>query len=499
MSVVHCKKTRRQFLIGTGNTLLALPFLPSLFTSEAKAQMAAANDRKLMVFLTDHNMLIDYWMDKSMATNPIGSIGIKERTLSTLSSMSDISPMLTDPVFNALRMNKQITMVRGLDMQAGLGHENYSGMGGSRGDICPTFDTAIEDSPTIYPSTTPASITKALRVDLDMSNYLSVRKVGDAFQSVIPYGFDQNGYYTAVKYYTLPVMYTDVFSALTNGTTSPPDMTNDLKTNILNRVYQSYLSFKSSRKISSDDRARVDQHMGYISDLQKSLNVSFPQPGSCTKPSNPGPTLDPLLINQLYLDLLAVAFKCGLTKLGVMKFEGQDPKWLPGLVLPEGTGLHGAIHGGTTQDLWTLKRHAHTTYDRYNYNMIASRFLNSMNEPDGSTGRTYLDNMATAILPKFGMEPADGGSGHPSNDTQAMIFGTMGGRIRSDRYMHYPFTGYQGLPYNALIVTLLDLMGIPRNEYAKFSNTGRGWGIYGPNDASIYAARFYDNLPEILV
>lgn len=42
MSVVYCKKTRRQFLVGTGGTLLALPLLPSLLTSTAEAQMPSA-------------------------------------------------------------------------------------------------------------------------------------------------------------------------------------------------------------------------------------------------------------------------------------------------------------------------------------------------------------------------------------------------------------------------------------------------------------------------
>ena len=61
------------------------------------------------------------------------------------------------------------------------------------------------------------------------------------------------------------------------------------------------------------------------------------------------------------------------------------------------------------------------------------------------------------------------------------------------------------MPHNALFVTLLDLMGVPKSEYEKYSNTGKGWGIYRSptsiHDSSKphpFAARFYDGLPEIL-
>ena len=373
-------------------------------------------------------------------------------------------------------------------MQAGIGHPNLSGMGGSKEDICPTFDTIIEDSPTVYPSTTSAAVTKAIRVDLDQSNWLSYRKIGTSLQPLAPYG----------RARTLN-LYNDVFSSLTNGTVAPSDMTNKLKTNILNRVFQSFQSFKSSRKISSDDIARLDQHMGFLSDLQKSLNIALPPSALCAKPGAPIESSDPLIFNQVYLDLLAVAFKCGLTKLGVMKFESHHALWLPGLSLPQGTNLHAGIHGGTTADLWANKRNAHTSYNKFIYNKVAERFLNSMNVLEGSTGRTYLDNMITAVLPKFGMEKADSYSGHRGVDTQAMLIGSMGGRLRSGRLYHFPEPSYRKrLPHNALFVTLLDLMGVPRAEYAQYSNAGKGWGIYGSTLQNPLAARYYEGLSEIM-
>ncbi|MDB4984862.1 MAG: hypothetical protein JWN04_40, partial [Myxococcaceae bacterium] len=39
--MIVVNRSRRQFLVGTGGFTLALPFLPSLFTSSAEAQAAS--------------------------------------------------------------------------------------------------------------------------------------------------------------------------------------------------------------------------------------------------------------------------------------------------------------------------------------------------------------------------------------------------------------------------------------------------------------------------
>ncbi len=494
MSIVYHRKSRRQFLVGAGNTLLALPFLPSLFGSDALAAAAENVSPKIMMFVSEHNMLSDYWIAKSAATSAIGTLGTKEKLLSSLNALSDISPMLTNPIFDSLRLNNQMTIVRGLDFQAGVGHENFSALGGSNNE-CPTFDTLMEDSAYVYPIDTPANMTKAIRVDFD-PGWLSTRKVGAEYQRLVAYGFDGNNYYNGQKFYTLPVMYANVFGSLTNGSVGAADMTNKLKSNILNRVFQSYTTFKSNRKISSQDIATVDQHMGFLADLQRTLN-STPPPPICQKPNDPGSSLSAMVYTPLYIDLLSVAFKCGLTKIGAFKFEGQNPQWLPGLSLPDGTDVHGAIHGGNTQDLWTLKRHAHTTFDKHNYNLCIGRFLQNLDQIEGTTGRTYGDNMITTVLPKFGMETADGGSGHGGYDTQAMIFGSMGGKMRSGRYLVYPDINDKRMPMNALFVNFLEMMGIPVSEYSRYSTVaGKGWGRYG--DPGIYGQNFYAKLSELL-
>jgi hypothetical protein len=505
---IFVNKSRRQFLIGTGQTLLALPLLPSLFASEAEAQMAFDNQRKLMLFWTDHANAPEYWPARSFANTAIGNSGTMERLLSQLPSATAINPLMSHSIYNTLRQQNLISIVRGLDVQRGGGH-GAGPLGGvydynagalvTGSDSMPTFDSVIDSSSSVYPSTTPSYVTRGIRIGFTGAPAQYLRKVGTTFQPIPYYGYDGNTYYNQERYYTLTVLYNEVFRGLTGGTVTPVDTTNQLKTNILNRVFQSYSSFRNNRRISTDDRSRLEQHMSFISDLQSRLNTAItPVTVTCNRPANPPNTLDPLVFTPLYVDLLAIAFKCGLTKFGALYFDSHSPSWLPGLNLPQGLELHGAIHGSNSTEL-PHKRHAYETYHRYALDLIANRFLAPLNELEGNTGRTYIDNMVTVYLTQMGMEPITGGSSHTSYDMQQMMIGSMGGRMRAGRYMALPNNNGRLLPYNAFLVTLLQLMGVAPNEYSHLSNTGQGYGYYNSTTGNPFAARYYQPITELLV
>jgi hypothetical protein len=505
MSVVY-NKSRRQFLVGSGQTLLALPLLPSLFSSEAEAQIAFDNQRKLMVFWTDHNNAPEFWPERSFANTVIGSSGTRERMLSQLSSATAINPLMSNSLYNTLRQQNLISIVRGMDIQGSGGHgpgpfggvyDYNSGAVVTDADSMPTFDSIIDSSPTVYPTSTPSYVTNGIRVGFTGANGQYLRKVGTTFQPIPYYGFDANSYYNNIGYYTLPVLYNEVFRGLTAGTVAPTDTTNQLKTNILNRVFQSYTSFRSNRRISSADVSRLEQHMSFISDLQRRVNaVVTPVTISCNRPAAPPTTTDPLVFNQLYVDLLALSFKCGLTKLGTLCFDSHSPSWLPGLNLPQGLELHGAIHGDSSN--YAAKRHAFEIYHRYNLELIANRFLAPLNELEGNSGRTYIDNMITVYMSQMGMETIMAGSGHSSADMQQVMFGSMGGRMRAGRYMALPEINGRRLPHNAFLVTLLQLMGVPSSEYSHLTNTGQGFGYYNSTTGHPLASRYYQPITELL-
>jgi hypothetical protein len=509
MSVVTCKKTRRQFLVGAGNTLLALPFLPSLVAQTAAAQTMSAQ-RKLMVFWFDHNTMLEYWPNRSIATTPIGSSGARETLLKNLPNAEALSPLMTHSLLDSLRREDKITMIRGFEMLGGGGH-GYWPVGGnvvfnSKYEIeenpenFPTFDTFIESSRSVYPTSTPSTVRKALRVSIQHGQTTAYQKIGNILQPLPAYGaFEQDFDWNTQRRstYSLVVMYNDLFGSMTNGTTLPQDNTNQLKTNILNRVFGSFQAFRSNRKISSSDIARVDQHLGYLSDLQRRFAATQPPATlSCTRPSTPSATLtDPVVFTPIYLSMLALAFKCGLTKFGSLYFDSHDPKWLPGLSLGDAPDFHAGIHGshGTA-----LRNSTYRIYNKWGLDQIATHFLTPLNEMEGNTGRTYLDNMATVILSQAGYESANGGSSHTSYDMHQIILGSMSGAIRAGRYVSFPEVQGRLLPYNTFMITLLQLMGVPESEYSVHATGGRGFGKYVSSTGNPYASRFYTPVSEIL-
>lgn len=508
MSIVVCKKTRRQFLVGAGKTLLALPFLPSLFSNEAQAQVTG-NLRRMMVFWLEHNVIGEYWPQRSFATTPVGNIGAMERSFSTLNNANQISPMMSNQVYETLRKQNLISMVRGMDVNLGGGH-GMSSLGGNivyeGGQILqsatnwPTIDSIIEASPSLYPAG-EATVTKALRVNFNGGAYF-LQKTGTQYQVLPGYGRDINAYYVKKGYYTIQTMYNDIFKQLTNGTGSVADANAGLKTNILNRVHASFVSFRNNRKVSSDDIARVDQHLGHIADLQRSLSASGSLSGiSCGAPAVPGNMKqDPNVFIPAYMSLLVLAFKCGLTKFSAMKFEDGNGYHIPGLTLPTGINLHSAIHGNGDPNS-PLKGQVHQAYNRYLLDQIANGFIKPMMELEGNTGKSYLDNMATVVLSQSGVETLARFSGHSSRDMQQMIIGSMGGRIRSGRYIALPEVknpAVQRLPYNTYLITLLHLLGIPASEYSAYSNTGQGFGFYKSSAGHPLASRFYSPITELL-
>ncbi len=490
MSIVYSRKTRRQFLVGSGQTLLALPFLPSLIPSYAAAQ-AAIIPRRMMNFAFDHHNESEFWLNRSLATTGVGSIGIKERLLSSIgSSSSVVSSLLSNPLYNSLLTKNQITIIRGLAHQLSQGNGHVTrAFGGHSTAECgdtsenpnhqSTFDFPVETSPTVY-SGAASNVTKSIRIDLD-GCWTFVQKTGT--RSTNPGAYD---------YGNIQAMYNTVFGSLTNQTVAPTDLTNVQKTNILNRVFPAFQSFKNNRKISSEDKLRLDQHLSFLSDLQKSVQaVAQPPSIACTKPASNFSGATKLQINQLYVDLLVAAFKCGLTQFASFNFEAQDPSWMPGYTAVAGEGFHGLMHGAAGIP---AQNNAYKTYHQFGYNLVADRFLSAMNVEEGSSGRTYADNMITTCLSHLGMQPSSQGGNHSDDDIQHVIFGSMGGRLRSGRYYLMP----SDMPNNTFIMTMLNMMNVPPSEYMKHSSAGKGYGYYR---GGVYAVgeRAFSPITEMIV
>jgi len=496
MGIGYCKKTRRQFLIGTGQTLLALPILPSLLPLEAQAQAATA-PRRIMSFLFDHNQLAEHWPQQTLATTAVGGIGVREVLLRNLQAGQ--MGLLGDSRFNALRNADQITIVRGLNYSSSsvdAAHSNLLVTAGAdvrSANGFPSFESILEQSRTLYPTSTPAIVRRAIRIHLGGTGNPYYQKVGTSAQQLPAYGIDEH---EGGADQTIQTFYNEVFGALTGGIVNPGNQTNIFKTNVLNRVYPAFASFRNNRRISSNDRAVLDQHLGFLSDLQATF-AQLPQSNSCTRPAQPANTRDAGIFVPAYLDLLALAFRCNLTKVASVFFNATSD-FIPG-ILQYGANTHTTMHGPVEdfEPSGTLaQRYTFETYYRYYLNLIYDRFLTPLNVMEGDTGRTYLQNMITTIIPSGGIELAGEFSAHSGYDLQQILIGNMGGAMRSGRYYRYPEQNGSRLPSNCFLLTLMQLMGVPPADYAYATPNGQGLGYY--RSGGPFSSRFYQPLTEVL-
>lgn len=511
MSIVYNKQTRRQFLVGAGKLALSLPILPSLLPEGALAA-STIPPKRMAFFNFGHCLVKSKWINPNLATTSVGADGAKEVLLSSLSAGawgSPISPILSHPFYEKIRSKGQITVVRGIDnMIHGAGHGGQYLSGSSqRADEWnpipfPSIDVLFESSPTLYPSTTASNVKKVIRLDNgDIQS--SYKKVGSEVVEVPGYG-------------SADQLFKDLFSSLSGASSSGEvDKSLRLKKSILGKVYDSYVSVKNSRKISSTDKSRFEEHIALISDLEKKLSATsvIGTSDTCIKPTAPGSGLSYLDYNRVSLQLMTMAIKCGLSKVFVIDFEGHIGDGVTS-GLPKNVSLHnGIFHNNEGQNYTEAQiNDYYVAWKKWHMNLVADNFLSYLDVAEGDSGRTYLDNMLTAMLSEGGMDNSPGT--HTNVDYQPVLFGTMGGYLKGDRFtvlptkieMIYQHTYPYRIPYNSLLITFLEAMKIPSSEYSALSG-GKGFGIYKagqygqielPEYNKYFGHRFYSPISEIL-
>lgn len=508
MSVICKKQNRRQFLVGAGQLTLALPLLPSLLPQTLWAQTSTVAPR-IAFFNFGHCLPISKWISPSVATTPVGSDGAKEAILSSLAPGpwgSPVGSALSHSVYEKIRAAGKMSVVRGIDNMIHIGHGGQYLSGSSqRVDQWnplpfPSIDTVIESSPTVYPSSTATNVKKVIRLD-NSDIQSSYKKVGNDVIEV-------PGYIGPVQ------IFKDLFSNLANTPPTGVDPTQKLKKSILNRVFSSYVDVRSSRRISSEDKLRLEEHMTLISELEKKIASTsvVGTSSTCTKPATPTTDGNYLESNRLSLQLMSLAIKCGLSKVFVTDFEGHVGSGITGL--PSGVSFHnGIIHNNEGHNYTDAQiNDYYNIWMKWHLDLVAENFLNLLDVSEGNTGRTYLDNMLTAILTEGGMDTTPGT--HTNLDYQPILFGTMGGYLKGDRYTVLPtktedFYGrphrYR-VPYNCLLITFLESMKVPSSEYSVIG-AGKGYGIYKagqfgevelPEYNKYFGHRFYSPISEIL-
>ena len=257
-------------------------------------------------------------------------------------------------------------------------------------------------------------------------------------------------------------------------------------------MLESYKRLRNGNKrLSQEDKLRLDQHIQAVSELQRRLSVSLS--AGCQVPARPttdNVSLRPMDGNpaknvqffQLLTEVLAVAMNCGSTRIATFQIDENNQALTFTSRAAQGENwheqvAHSAQDGGSAQE---LVRQFNQTFFSGVYMDFVSR-LDSF--PDGAGG-TLLDHCLVAWGQENGNHP------HFSWTLPVITAGGAGGAIKTGSYCDYrnrareqspaetQNTGNQslcpGLLYNQWLTTALLAMGIPHAEWAEPTHPGYG-------------------------
>jgi hypothetical protein len=130
-------------------------------------------------------------------------------------------------------------------------------------------------------------------------------------------------------------------------------------------------------------------------------------------------------------------------------------------------------------------------YNQWHTDNVIFPFIKGMSDVTEANGKTMLDNS----LVLWGNELAR--ATHHCVNMPVVLFGSAGGSIATNRYLDYSqrntaqgtsvnmpasFKIWRGIPYNRLLVSILNAFGIPESEYER--NTYKGYGAHTSLNAS---------------
>jgi hypothetical protein len=507
MPVGFNRFSRRQFLVGAGGYSILIPFLPSLMSREAQAA-ATTNPRRLMIMNYDHNIMASENIQPNVATNVV-STAVKNIALS--SYKGSMGNFLTNTNMMSIKNSGLMTIVRGIDSlttpdahgSTWLTAGNING-GDAGVALSPSLDSYMEASPTLYPST-QSYFKKILRCNGSYSFQkvgTKVAHINDCYQEDDPN--DWNG---------AKSLYQDMVGLL-NGGSTPVTPTAGIQGPILNKVYAAFLNVKNGRKISSDDKARLDNHMQLLSELEGSfLGTTAPiQPLNCSNPitdkNQPAAAFNSYTDKMIiYFKLIAMALSCGLTKVAILNTESNGGYNIGtgNAIFPSGgVAFHNGVvhneHGYSLADQQSL----YSYWLKWHFDKLSDLVLaplQATQDPLNSNGKSILENMLVVAQSEAGVNVNPGA--HINLDYQPIMFGNMGGLIKSDQLVVYDRTSsfYRGagVAANAFMITLLQAMGLSESEYVAGSTDASGFGVYPKAGSATYfdRSRFYVPIKEI--
>lgn len=451
---------RRQFLLGTGGALLALPLLPSLLPREVRAQAtAAASAERYFVHMTTwHGVFQSQFFGPLLDVAPAQtttSAGVAVRAAPLRSSSSGGRTVVSEILQGAAtsltpRMLSRMNVINGLDYHTSLGHNRGMSIGGDTDN--PSIDQVLAASAAFYPAR-PA--TGAI-----VRNLVSVARSGGSIVTTTP---------TAESNVRL-------FDRLFNtGTGGAPPAGEPMV--VVDRVREHAGLVMNDPQCGTECRARLSNYLDLLSEVQGAVNSGG---GGGTVSSNfARPTTDTAAVEaaagfygtperqvaceQLWNDIVAAAFAAGISRVYVC-------------------GPNTYTFGDESEHAWH-NNYAHALDDparRAGFSAAVQRqfegglldLARRLDQLGTADGLTIFDKSLLAQSFELG---SGGNPGHHHNRCIPLVtLGDAGGFFRTGQSLDYrdltSFSWssdphwYSGLLYNQWLGMVLRAMGVPQAE-----------------------------------
>ncbi len=465
--------SRRLFLQGVGASL-TLPMLISLMPKSARAAAVTTTRKKFVSFLSILGQIDEQLYPFSDPTTQAAPDVFHSR----LSSLPiSISPVLGS-AFDSLK--NDVSILRGLCSMDGHDHNKHLALTGSQNRVFgdsgdntpPTFpyslDTVLGESSVIYPQ----------------EPYIRVLRLAPSFGSqsrsfswTSKNGVAQN----------LPAEWDyKVVSQRLFGTGSGTKTTPNQLSKVMNSVHADYKKLIDGRQISSEDRQLLALYTDSLADISRRLSAFTPL--VCAgQPAIPETLSNYDQVYKLHMDLALAALICGATNIVTISIPHMmsDPDQNP-------SAIHGDSHD------WNSSAEARTRWMSYKgwVGEKVAYFMNRMKEIKEADGNSMLYNSIV-----FWGDEMGNASAHKCGGMPSIIGGSAGGKLRSGYYIDYrqrPFKkvsggGFEfGRPYNEVLVTMAQAMGLSPAQYQREGRPGFGsYNRFSSYDA-VGLAKFKD-------
>jgi hypothetical protein len=479
---------RRHFLAGLGGFALAIPFLSSL---EKPARAGGASGRPRFFYLgTDHG---GCWDTSFFPTTPtpktatvtpghvVVSGPLSAKVASGKATISEVLSAGATALTPALvgKMN----LLRGLDVPWYIAHNTGQHLGnfarndnnGSEGaavstlGMRPTIDQLMATSKAFYSATDLASTTLKSMI-INPGRQLSWG-FSDPSQGVASPVQSVQGLSSSLQ------LFNSIFGgAMMPKQTRPP---------VVDKVLASYTSLRQGNtRLSAQDKQRLDAHIAMLAELESSLNAQV----ACTTPATPtddankhqnqSSKADAAAWGQLFVDVVAAAFACGASRIGVYGWGDTS-----GFSDYTGTDWH---HDVAHQWYLTDKQGFLAQSYQAVFEQIFVYLAAKLDQMDDGGGRTVLDNSLLAWSQESGMET------HGSAGVPVVTAGSAAGYLNTGLYCDYRNTGeaaaqisyagdvpdgvtgdavvaqyvtQPGLLYEQWLATAVQSMGVPPSDF----------------------------------